>query len=97
MHLKDGEDWEATFPIDTREEQVSAGEVHERRPVQMPEKEKRERATPGRINDCAKAGPRAVRGEVSKKTAKTLVAYPVDGWANNARTQGRAAPDLRAP
>ncbi|UEJ82777.1 SOS response-associated peptidase [Brachybacterium halotolerans subsp. kimchii] len=94
---EDGESWDVTFTIITREAKDAAGEVHDRMPAYLPDDMLDEWLAPGKLGDDEKADLHTGLGEVSEEIAKTLVTYPVDRQVNNARRVDRTDPSLIEP
>ncbi|WP_152351525.1 SOS response-associated peptidase [Brachybacterium subflavum] len=94
---KEGEDWQVTFTIITREAKDAAGDVHDRMPAYLPDEKLGEWLAPGKLDDDEKADLHQGLGEVSEEIAKTLVTYPVDRQVNNARKVDRTDPSLIEP
>jgi putative SOS response-associated peptidase YedK len=94
---KDGDDWQVTFTIITREAKDAAGDVHDRMPAYLPDEKVGEWIAPGKLDDDEKADLHQGLGEVSEEIAKTLVTYPVSREVNNARKIDRTDPSLIKP
>ncbi|UQN30524.1 SOS response-associated peptidase [Brachybacterium kimchii] len=94
---KDGDDWQVTFTIITREAKDAAGDVHDRMPAYLPDEKLGEWLAPGKLDDDEKADLHQGLGEVSEEIAKTLMTYPVSREVNNARKIDRTDPALIEP
>ncbi|MCG7309674.1 SOS response-associated peptidase [Brachybacterium sp. ACRRE] len=91
---KEGDDWEVTFTIITREAKDAAGDVHDRMPAYLSDEKLGDWLAPGKLDDDEKADLHQGLGEVSEDVAKTLVTYPVSREVNNARKIDRTDPSL---
>lgn len=93
----DGESWDVTFTIITREAKDAAGDVHDRMPAYLPSEKLGEWLAPGKLSDDEKADLHQNLGEASDEIAGSLVTYPVDRQVNNARKVDRTDPSLIEP
>ncbi len=94
---EDGESWDITFTIITREAKDAAGEVHDRMPAYLPDDKLGEWLAPGKLDDDEKADLYQGLGEVSEEIAATFVTHPVSREVNNARKVDRTDPSLIEP
>ena len=94
---EDGESWDITFTIITREAKDAAGEVHDRMPAYLPGDKLGEWRAPGKLGDDEKADLHRGLGEVSEEIAAALVTYPVSREVNNTRKVDRTDPSLIEP
>lgn len=94
---EDGEGWDVTFTIVTREARDAGGEVHDRMPVFLTEEAVGEWLAPGKLEAEQKDPLLAMIDEVSATVASRLETYAVDRQVNNVRTLDRTDPSLIAP
>ncbi|MGP5292595.1 SOS response-associated peptidase [Brachybacterium tyrofermentans] len=94
---EDGEGWDVTFTIVTREARDAGGEVHDRMPVFLTEEAVAEWLAPGKLEAEQKDPLLAVIDDVSTSLASELKTYAVDRQVNNVRTLDRTDPSLIAP
>ncbi|PWH05346.1 SOS response-associated peptidase [Brachybacterium endophyticum] len=94
---EDGESWDITFTIITREAKDAAGDVHDRMPAYLPDEQLGEWLAPGKLGPDEKADLHQGLGEVSEQIARTLVTHPVSREVNNARKVDRTDPSLIEP
>jgi len=94
---EDGEGWDVTFTIVTREARDAGGEVHDRMPVFLTEEAVGEWLAPGKLEAEQKDPLLAMIDEVSATVAGRLETYAVDRQVNNVRTLDRTDPSLIAP
>ena len=94
---EDGEGWDVTFTIVTREARDAGGEVHDRMPVFLTEDSVGEWLAPGKLEAEQKDPLLAMIDEVSTTVASELETYAVDRQVNNVRTLDRTDPSLIAP
>ncbi len=94
---EDGEGWDVTFTIVTREARDASGEVHDRMPVFLTEDAVAEWLVPGKLEPAQKDPLLAQLDQVSTTMAAELVTVPVDRQVNNVRTLDRTDPSLIAP
>lgn len=93
---EDGEGWDVTFTIVTREARDAGGEVHDRMPVFLTEEAVGAWLDPGKLEAEQKGPLLAMIDEVSTTVASTLETYAVDRQVNNVRTLERTDPSLIA-
>ena len=94
---EDGEGWDITFTIVTREARDAGGEVHDRMPAFLTDDAVAEWLTPGKLDAEQKDPLLAQLDDVSTLLAGQLVTVPVDRQVNNVRTLDRTDPSLTAP
>lgn len=94
---EDGEGWDVTFTIVTREARDAGGEVHDRMPVFLTEDSVGEWLAPGKLEAEQKDPLLAMIDKVSTTVANELETYAVDRQVNNVRTLDRTYPSLIAP
>ena len=94
---EDGEGWDVTFTIVTREARDAGGEVHDRMPVFLTKEAAGEWLAPGKLEAEQKDPLLAMIDEVSATVAGRLETYAVDRQVNNVRTLDRTDPSLIAP
>ncbi|WP_270410191.1 SOS response-associated peptidase [Brachybacterium paraconglomeratum] len=94
---EDGEGWDVTFTIVTREARDAGGEVHDRMPVFLTEDAVADWIAPGKLESEQKDPLLAQLGDASTAMATELVTVPVDRQVNNVRTLDRNDPSLVAP
>nr|WP_301472809.1 SOS response-associated peptidase [Brachybacterium sp.] len=94
---EDGEGWDTTFPIVTREARDAGGEVHDRMPVFLTDEAVGEWLTPGKLEAEQKDPLLAMVDDVSATVAGELETYAVDRQVNNVRTLDRTDPSLVEP
>lgn len=94
---EDGEGWDVTFTIVTREARDAGGEVHDRMPAFLTEDAVAEWLVPGKLEAEQKDPLLAQLEDVSTTIAGQLVTVPVDRQVNNVRTLDRTDPSLIAP
>lgn len=94
---EDGEGWDVTFTIVTREARDAGGEVHDRMPAFLTEDTLAEWLSPGKLAAEQKDPLLAQLENVSTTIAGQLVTVPVDRKVNNVRTLDRTDPTLIDP
>lgn len=94
---EDGEGWDVTFTIVTREARDAGSEVHDRMPAFLTRDAMAEWLTPGKLDAEQKNPLLAQLENVSTTIAGQLVTAPVDSQVNNVRTLDRTDPTLIAP
>jgi len=94
---EDGDSWDITFTIVTREACDAGGEVHDRMPVFLTDDAVGEWLTPGKLEAEQKDPLLAMIDDVSTAVAGELETYAVDRKVNNVRTLDRTDPSLIEP
>ncbi|MFL0458560.1 SOS response-associated peptidase [Brachybacterium paraconglomeratum] len=94
---EDGEGWDVTFTIVTREARDASGEVHDRMPAFLTADAVGEWLTPGKLEAEQKDPLLAMIDDVSTSVASELKTYAVDRQVNNVRALDRNDPSLIAP
>ena len=94
---EDGEGWDVTFTVVTREARDASGEVHDRMPVFLTDEVAQEWLTPGKLDAAQKDPLLAQLDEASSLISSELVTVPVDRKVNNVRTLDRTDPSLVEP
>ncbi|MFC5273029.1 SOS response-associated peptidase [Brachybacterium sacelli] len=94
---EDGESWDITFTIVTREARDAGGEVHDRMPVFLTDDALEEWLAPGKLEKDQKEPLLGLLEDVSTAIAGQLVTRPVDRQVNNVRTLDRSDPSLIEP
>lgn len=94
---EDGESWDITFTIVTREARDAGGKVHDRMPVFLTEDAVGEWIVPGKLEPEQKDPLLAMIDDVSTTVASELETYAVDRQVNNVRTLDRTDPSLVEP
>lgn len=94
---EDGDGWDVTFTIVTREARDASGEVHDRMPVFLTEDAVADWLVPGKLEPEQKDPLLAQLDQVSTAMAAELVTVPVDRQVNNVRALDRTDPSLIAP
>ncbi|WP_263310291.1 SOS response-associated peptidase [Brachybacterium atlanticum] len=94
---EDGEYWDVTFSIVTREARDAGGEVHDRMPVFLADEAVGEWLAPGKLEPERKDSLLAMINDVSTTVAAELETYAVDRKVNNVRTLDRTNPSLVEP
>lgn len=94
---EDGESWDVTFTIVTREARDAGGEVHDRMPVFLTEETVQEWLVPGKLEAEQKDPLLAQLDAASTTIAGDLVTVPVDRKVNNVRTLDRSDASLVEP
>ncbi|GAP77907.1 SOS response-associated peptidase [Brachybacterium paraconglomeratum] len=91
---EDGDGWDVTFTIVTREARDAGGEVHDRMPVFLAEDAVADWLVPRMLEPEQKEPLLAQLDQVSTTMAGELVTVPVDRQVNNVRTLDRTDPSL---
>ncbi|MGO2521018.1 MAG: SOS response-associated peptidase [Microbacterium sp.] len=94
---EDGESWDVTFTVVTREARDAGGEVHDRMPVFLTDEAVQEWLVPGKLEAEQKDPLLAQLDAASMTIAGQLVTVPVDRKVNNVRTLDRTDPSLVDP
>lgn len=94
---EDGESWDISFTVITREARDAGGEVHDRMPAFLTDDALEEWLAPGKLEADAKAPLLAQLEDVSTTIAGQLITRPVDRRVNNVRTLDRHDPGLIEP
>lgn len=94
---EDGEGWDVTFTIVTREARDASGEVYDRMPAFLTADAVGEWLTPGKLEAEQKDPLLAMIDDVSTSVASELKTYAVDRQVNNVRALDRNDPSLIAP
>ena len=91
---EDGEGWDVSFTVITREARDAGGEVHDRMPAFLAGDMLEEWLAPGKLTADQKDPLLAQLEDVSTTMAGQLVTRPVDRQVNNVRTLDRHDPGL---
>lgn len=94
---KDGEAWQVSFTIITREAKDAAGDVHDRMPAYLPGDMLGRWLAPEKLEGEEKGALQHELGEASDEIATTLVTHPVDRQVNSVRKIDRTDPSLIEP
>ena len=94
---EDGDGWDVTFTIVTREARDASGEVHDRMPAFLTEGAVADWLAPGKLEPEQKDPLLTQLDQISTTMAAELVTVPVDRQVNNVRTLERTDPSLIAP
>ena len=89
---EEGDGWDVTFTVVTREARDAGGEVHDRMPVFLSEDAVADWLAPGKLEPEQKDPLLAQLDQVSTAMAAELVTVPVDRQVNNVRTLDRTDP-----
>lgn len=93
----EGDAWDVSFTVITREARDAGGEVHDRMPTFLTEDAVEEWLSPGKLEADQKAPLLAQLEDVSSTIAGQLVTRPVDRQVNSVRSLDRSDPSLIAP
>ncbi|MCZ4326755.1 SOS response-associated peptidase [Brachybacterium paraconglomeratum] len=94
---EDGDGWDVTFTVVTREARDAGGEVHDRMPAFLTEEALADWLAPGKLEAEQKDPLLAQLEEISTTVAGQLVTVAVDRQVNNVRTLDRSDPTLIEP
>lgn len=94
---EDGEGWDITFSVVTREGRDAGGEVHDRMPVFLTDEAVQEWLVPGKLDAGQKDPLLAQLDTASTMIAGQLVTRQVDRKVNNVRTLDRDDASLVEP
>lgn len=94
---EDGDGWDVTFTVITREARDASGEVHDRMPAFLTEEALADWLAPGKLGAEQKDPLLAQLEEISTTVAGQLVTAAVDRQVNNVRALDRSDPTLIKP